>query len=230
MTMPLPSSRRGLTDATGEHVPKVDSNRFRRARFRLLVDEMSAKLGDRPVIRVLDIGGTRGFWLGMRDLWAHLPLDITIVNLETEEVDDPPFRIRQGNACDLSQFGDGSFDFVHSNSVIEHVGHWKEMRRMAEEIRRLAPHHFIQTPNFWFPLEPHYRTLFFHWYPEIVRARMLARRKRGFRQKEPNIGAAVENVQTVNLLARDQMQNLFPDSRIERERVFLLTKSLMAIR
>lgn len=230
MTTPLPSSRRGVTDATGEHVPNVDSNRFRRARFKLLVQEISTRLGDRDRIRVLDIGGTRGFWLGMRDLWGHLPLEITIVNLETEEVDDPPFHIRQGNACHLDQYADGSFDFVHSNSVIEHVGHWKEMGQMAAGIRRLAPHHFIQTPNFWFPLEPHYRTLFFHWYPEVVRARMLARKKRGFRAKEPSIAAAMENVQTVNLLARDQMQSLFPDSRIENERVFLLTKSLMAIR
>jgi hypothetical protein len=230
MTKPPPSSRRGITDAGGEHVPNVDTNRFRRARFRMLVDEIEAKLGDKPLIRVLDIGGTRGFWLGVRDLWQHLPLDITIVNLETPAIDEPPFRIRQGNACNLSEHADGSFDFVHSNSVIEHVGHWKDMRAMADEIRRLAPHHFIQTPNFWFPLEPHYRTLFFHWYPEIVRARMLARKKRGFRAKEPSIGAAVENVQTVNLLARDQMRSLFPDSRIESEKVMLLTKSLMAIR
>ncbi len=219
----------GITDPNADFAPTIDTNRFRRARFRILVDHINLNLSGRSRIRVLDIGGTKGFWLGVRDLWQHLPLEITIVNLGAAAVDDPPFLVRDGNACSLS-YADNSFDLVHSNSVIEHVGVWKNMAAMAGEIRRLAPHYFVQTPNFWFPVEPHYRTLFFQWYPEVVRAQMLMRKKRGFRARETDLGSAMENVQSVCLLTAAQMHRLFPDGRLEREKFFGLTKSLVMIR
>lgn len=215
-------SKDGLATAPG--------NRFRRARLKRVIGMIESinSPQSRP-LRVLDIGGTAKYWQSMRDLWSHLQLEFTLVNIGVEPADAPPFSIRAGDARALD-FADNSFDLVHSNSVIEHVGHWPEMMAMAAEVRRVAPRYFVQTPNFWFPLEPHYRTLFFQWYPESVRARMLVARKRGFRGPEPTFDAAMRNVQTVNLLTATQLAALFPDARIERERVATLTKSLMAVK
>lgn len=220
----------GITDATSHLRPKVDTNRFRRRRFQLVLDRLRAmgSLG-RP-IRILDIGGVIPYWEGVGDLWAGLPLEITIINLGAPEVDRPPFFVRDGNACSLPQYPDNSFDLVHSNSVIEHVGQWHEMSLMAREIRRLAPSYFIQTPNFWFPMEPHYRTLFFHWYPEVVRAEMLLKKRRGFTEKLTSLDEAMRNVQSVRMLTRGQMAELFPDGRIVEESFFGFAKSVMAIR
>jgi ubiquinone/menaquinone biosynthesis C-methylase UbiE len=207
---------------------KIDGNLYRKRRFRLfcsLLDELS--ILHRP-IRILDIGGTASYWRALAPLWSDRSCDITIVNLESETADDGDLHIRAGDACAL-EYADNSFDVVHSNSVIEHVGHWEAMTRMADEVRRLAPRYFLQTPNFWFPVEPHYRRLFFHWYPEIVRARMLASRRHGFR-KATDLGDAMRNIQTVNLLGRTELGTLFPDAEIVRERIGPLTKSLIALR
>lgn len=221
--------RAGTTDANAAFRASVDMNGFRRRRVARLVDHLRATCGGKDVIRILDVGGVRGFWEGARALWQGLPLDITIVNIGAQPVDDGPFHIRPGDACALD-WPDASFDLVHSNSVIEHVGSWRDMERMAREVSRVAPHLFVQTPDFWFPLEPHYRTPFFHWYPPAIRARLLMRRKRGFRAKADTLAAAMRDVETVSLLTERQMQALFPDARIEHERVLGLSKSLIAVR
>ncbi len=218
------------TSATKKFEPRVDTNRFRQKRFELLVQLITKNYADKEVIKILDIGGTKAYWEGVATLWEHLPLEITIVNLGADRIDEPPYFIREGDACNMADFEDNSFDLVHSNSVIEHVGHWQEMCAMAREVRRLAPHYFIQTPNFWFPFEPHYRTAFFQWYPETTRARMLMRKKRGFRGPSPDMNTAMENIQTVNLLSYHQMRELFPEGKIDREKFFGMTKSLIATR
>jgi hypothetical protein len=91
-------------------------------------------------------------------------------------------------------------------------------------------HYYLQTPNFWFPYEPHYRTLFFQMYPESVRAAMLMRKRRGFRGPMQNLDDAMCNIQDVNLLTARQMRALFPDATLEKERVLGLAKSLIVWR
>lgn len=225
------AQRVGVTSAaTG--VSGVSSNSYRRRRFAIFLDLLERVRAAKPAgapIRVLDIGGVKGYWEGLHDLWGHLPLDITIVNIGAEPAQDGRYRIEGGDACALPH-ADGSYDVVHSNSVIEHVGGWAHMAAMAREVSRIAPHYFVQTPSFWFPFEPHYRTLFFHWWPETVRARMLLRKARGFHVRKATMHEAMEDVQSVALLSAAQLHALFPDARIRRETVFGLTKSIIAVR
>lgn len=104
------------------------------------------------------------------------------------------------------------------------------MRAMANEVRRLAPHYFVQTPNFWFPIEPHFRTAFFHWVPEQVRVRLLMARGWGFYLKCETVDDAMARIETARCLNKRQFSALFPDARIVQERYMGLTKSFMAIR
>ena len=58
-------------------------------------------------------------------------------------------------------FKDKSFDAVFSNSVIEHVGTFEDQKMMANEVIRVTNFYFIQTPNLYFPIEPHFLVPFF---------------------------------------------------------------------
>lgn len=206
------------------------TNSFRRRRTELflkLVDPILAKKGE---VRILDVGGTIGYWRTLETLLGGRNLRFTVVNLGGEPRDEGRFAIRAGDACNLAEYADDSFDIVHSNSVIEHVGQWVEMRRMANEVRRLAPTYFLQTPNMWFPIEAHFSLPFIHWLPEQMRAAILYAPKGKFVPRDAPYDAAIEMVQRVNLLSRSQMARLFPDAELVPERVMGLAKSWIAIR
>ena len=47
---------------------------------------------------------------------------------------------------------------------------------MAAEVRRVAPAYWVQTPNFWFPMEPHFLVPGWQWLPERTRISILQRR------------------------------------------------------
>ena len=217
-----------LSLATGEAA--VYGNRFRQrrlARFLALVDEVVAVKGS---CRILDVGGRHAYWQALEPLWRDRPCHITLVNLASETVSDRRFASIAGDACDLARFGDRSFDLVHSNSVIEHVGRWQDQRRMADEVRRLAPRYFVQTPNFWFPIEPHFRVPLIHWLPEPWRVGIVMRHACGFYPRARSRDEARRILDDARLLDCGAMAELFPDAAIERERFAGFTKSLIAIR
>jgi len=76
----------------------------------------------------------------------------------------PGVRYVQGDALALP-FGDGEFDIVFSNAVIEHVGGRERQRRFVSEALRVGRRVFITTPNRRFPLEVHTLLPFVHWLP-----------------------------------------------------------------
>jgi hypothetical protein len=210
--------------------PDNTSNRFRKSRFKIFKSLVVNVVARKNSCRILDIGGTLEYWRTFQAELDWSKVDVTLVNLGAEKAHLQGFRSLPGDARDLSRFDDGSFDIVHSNSVIEHVGRWGDMAAMAGEVRRLAPAYFVQTPYFWFPMEPHARTLFLHWMPESWRYRLLMRRTRGFWRQQPDVGSAMTAIQSALLLDRQQLQFLFPDAKIVSERCLGLTKSLIAIR
>jgi hypothetical protein len=212
--------------------PNSIGSRFRAKRARRFLDLVSAAQG-KARIRILDIGGTRTYWkIIPRQVLEQGNLSITLVNLpgQARNEDDSIFRFVDGDGCDLSMFENDSFDIVHSNSVLEHVGDWSRMKAFAREVRRLAPRYFVQTPNFWFPIEPHFMFPGFQWLPEPARVRLLMRRGFGHFPRAKSVDDAVAAVQSARLVNRNMLASLFHDAKIITERVALLPKSLMAIR
>src|SRR3989338_3623894 len=205
------------------NVEKPDSfttlRRLKRfALFRILAQKLP-----RPV-RILDVGGTQVFWQTMQ-FHTEPGVHITILNQTPVKVTHQSFDSDTGDARDLSRFKDESFDIVFSNSVIEHVGSFEDQKRMADEVRRVGRHYFIQTPNRYFPIEPHFVFPFFQFLPLTVRIRLVRRWRLGWHPRFTDDDEAREAVSSIRLLTLKEMKTLFPGARIYKERFWGLTKS-----
>lgn len=180
-------------------------------------------------LTILDIGGTEVFWrsVGYDFLRSH-GVQITLVNLHKVEITMPDiFRSEVGNGCSL-HYGDKQFDLAFSNSVIEHVGGHKDMLYFAAETRRVGKSFFVQTPNFWFPIEPHFLFLGFQFLPEWTRAFLLRCMPIGhFPRAESWVDAMIQ-VQSARLIGPKTLLELFPGSILLRERFLYFTKSITA--
>lgn len=226
-----------LDSATYERAdPYLSTNtlesRFRSRRFEIFRPLLEAALAEKEFVEIVDLGGTEIYWNIARDfLDSHRGrIRITLVNLEHVEVKDHTlFRSLIGDACDPDLFEDNSFDFVHSNSVIEHVGDWSRVEMFAGNVLRLGKRHYVQTPNFWFPLEPHFRMFAYQWLPVWLRTWMLTRWNLGFYAREPDWNKALDVVRSINLLNNGEMQRLFAGSVSRRERIAGLAKSNLVL-
>ena len=184
------------------------AERFARRARRQRRDLFRRLVAPRPGERILDVGSGETGLAGLEP-----SLDVT----GTDRVDRPeypgPFLRADGRRL---PFGDGEFDVAYSNSVIEHVVEPSDRRALAEELRRVGGRYFVQTPNRWFPVEPHALLPLVHWLPRRVGRRLW------------NLGVSTDPFDETLLLDARELQELFPDATIVRERIGPLTKSLVA--
>jgi hypothetical protein len=179
---------------------------------------------------ILDLGGTETYWNIIDPAYLReRNCRITLLNVAaTPPANDKLFDSRVGDATSVDACDD-AYDIVHSNSVIEHVGDWRRTMAFSAEVRRLASRYYVQTPNFWFPWEPHFGMPLFHFLPVPLRISLLRRRDLGY-FKRCALPDAVETVASIHLLDKAMLRFLFPDAQIMREKFLGLTKSLVAIR
>jgi 2-polyprenyl-3-methyl-5-hydroxy-6-metoxy-1,4-benzoquinol methylase len=180
----------------------------------------------RPV-RVLDVGGTTGFWRQM-GLAGNGDLEIVVLNLHREPASAANIEAAVGDGRSMPQFDDGAFDVVFSNSVIEHLGTWADQERMATEVRRVGLRFFVQTPNRHFPLEPHFLFPGFQFLPVAARVALVRRLALGYHEALPDPEDARRAVEEIRLLDAQELRQLFPEAELYRERVLGLTKSFVA--
>jgi hypothetical protein len=217
MNFSIPLARR-LAD--GE-TPNSLSNKFRTRRFRQF--EASVANLPRP-LRILDVGGTNEFWENRG--WAEREdVKILILNLVSEKQRHENIRSLTGDATDLRQFGDHSFDVAFSNSVIEHLFTFENQRRMASEIQRVGRSFWVQTPSFWFPMEPHFHVPGWQWMPLGMRVSLIRRWACGWRGPCPDPVIARGLVEEIRLLRKSELRVLFPRATLVSERFCGLVKS-----
>ena len=202
--------------------------KFRKKRFMRCLELIEHCYQRKGSVAIVDLGGTREYWNILSEkVLNEKNIRITIVNNESNTLlaAEKHFTYVAADACCMAEFADNSFDLVHSNSVIEHVGGWERMEAFAHEVRRLAPEYFVQTPNFWFPLEPHYMLPCYHWLPVYMQIRIL-----GWKYRHQDFRESVMAQERIRLLSFKAFSTLFPDSVIYPERILIFTKSFVALR
>lgn len=125
----------------------------------------------------------------------------------------------------LSCFCDGEFDVVFSNSVIEHVGESEGQRSMMREIARVGKRYWVQTPNFWFPMEPHFHFFGFQFLPRQAQAWLLTKMSLGWTERQAQFESAHQIVSSVRLLSKRDLREMMPSAEIYNERFLGLIKS-----
>jgi len=200
------------------------ANKLRQARLSLLREVIGTS---RSPVTILDVGGQEEFWKAL-DLSRMPPMQITLLNRYPLRPQGPSMNSMVGDSRDMSQIGSRAFDVVFSNSVLEHVGGLREQKAMARECLRVGKKHFIQTPNRYFPLEPHFLVPFFQFFPTQLRAWLHHHFDLGWWRKAKNYYEALEEVESIRLLSCREFAYLFPQSKIWREKLFGITKSFVA--
>jgi hypothetical protein len=204
------------------------ASQLRQKRFQLFIDMLN---NFSTTASVLDVGGTQGYWEMMAN---GLPLlekvQVTLLNIQHEETSMPHFRSVAGDARAMPEFTDKQFDIVYSNSTIEHVGNYLDQKNMANEVARVGKQYYIQTPNRFFPIEPHFIFPFFQFLPISIRAWLVQNFKLGWFPKMPDYQKALSEVKGIRLLTKSEVQAFFPDAEIFEEKYLGLSKSFVAYR
>jgi 2-polyprenyl-3-methyl-5-hydroxy-6-metoxy-1,4-benzoquinol methylase len=189
--------------------------RWREGRYQLFIDAC----GVQPEDRIIDVGAGWGALLE-RFNQVNPIVAVDLSPQPSEWLDSPNVTVQQADGTDLP-FADGEFDVAFSNSVIEHVP--PELQaKFASEIGRVAKRYFVQTPNKFFPIEPHYQLPLFQFLPRRARMALNSRFSLGWQGKG--------DWEEITLLSARDLRRLFPEAEIRREKVLGLSKSLIAVR
>ena len=114
-------------------------------------------------------------------------------------------------------FADKSFDIVYSNAVLEHLPTPEDVLRFASEVQRVGRGWFVATPNFWYPIEPHYHFPFVQFLPRHAQRSLVA-------------ALGKTPYDHLRLLRKSDLRKLFPTSHVVGCRVTFYPETLVAYR
>lgn len=177
--------------------------------------------------KILDIGGTPYNWV-----ISKCSSQVTLLNLsEPDGFVDAPSNLSfvEGDGTALN-YSDAEFDICFSNSVIEHLGTYDNQIIFASEISRVRKKIWVQTPAKLFPVEPHLMTPFIHFFPKRVQKSMLQNFTLWGWVTRPSQEVVDRFLSEVRLLTHDEMEQIFPDCQILREKFLGFTKAYIAVR
>jgi SAM-dependent methyltransferase len=195
---------------------------LRRKRIEVFLERLQPTVAT----RILDVGGYVYDWDGV------VPVNCSVVLLNLSHPKNQAvaerFTCLAGDGRAL-EFADKSFDIAFSNSVIEHLGTFEDQKRFALELRRVGRRVFVQTPNRWFFIEPHFIVPFVHFLPWNLAKRLLRYFSLRAMLRKGDNADLDQLAKELRLLSFREMKRLFPGCEIYRERWFGFTKSFIAI-
>jgi len=183
---------------------KFFQDRFRPARMKKFTDMFNVT--DKH--KIIDLGGSETNWTYIEQKPTVLAANI---HYDEEFLDNVEIRRMDATALPLK---DNCMDIAFSNSVIEHVGDWEAQKAFAIEARRVAPNYYIQTPNRWFFMEPHFLCPLVHLLPRPLYRKLLPFFSVWYWITRPSKDKVDAMFEEIKMLSKSEMQELFPDGEI----------------
>ena len=118
-----------------------------------------------------------------------------------------------------------SFDIVHSNATIEHLGSFENQVSFVREMIKISKESiFIQTPNRFYPIDFHTILPFIHWLPKKIHRKILKFLKKDFYSTEEKL----------NLLTTKDLKKICDKLNIKKYKILkykllFLTSNLILI-
>jgi ubiquinone/menaquinone biosynthesis C-methylase UbiE len=120
---------------------------------------------------------------------------------------------------------DNSFDIVHSNATIEHVGSYQNQLNFIKECIRISKKNiFIQTPNRFYPIDFHTILPFIHWLPKSIHRKILQIIGLEFYSLEKNLNLLSEK-DLISLCKELNISNF----KIIKYKLFFMTSNLILL-
>ena len=140
--------------------------RVREEVFRVFLEALRPQPGD----TILDVGASADDHVSSNHFEKRYPRPDKICALGIDHLPGltgqfPGLTVVRGDARELP-FARGSFDFVYSHAVIEHVGSREQQAAFLKETLRVARKGvLLTTPNRWHPMEAHTGLPLLHFLP-----------------------------------------------------------------
>lgn len=186
----------------------------RKVRFQIFLNVMDPHQKE----LVLDLGGGSGnYFVSIYSYKGQLILvDKNLRSVIEAKKQFPSIIAIAADGCN-SPFRDKSISVIFCNSVIEE--HVALQEDFAKEIQRAGKSYFVQTPSKYFLMDSHYLIPLFQFLPKFLQRLIYEKFGGGWWKMKSR------QYEDICYLSARRLRQLFPDSKIEREKFLWLTKS-----
>lgn len=198
---------------------------YRKQIFKIFLENIKIK----KTYKVIDIGTTAVDSLSENYFLHNYPYKKNITCFSNQKLKIlkkkyPFLKIKQGDGR-RTNLPSNSYEIVHSNATIEHVGSFYNQSMFVKELYRISKKFvFIQTPNRFFPIDFHTLIPFIHLLPKNLHRKILKIIGLNFISKEENL-----NLLTINDLLKICINEKFKNFYIKKIKIFGLTSNIILV-
>ena len=202
---------------------------FRKKRAKFIKKIISFIYEENNSCKIIDLGGTEEFWniIDTNFLYEN-NVQITLINLHPYVVKNKQiFKIHHMDFFSLNPKDFPKYDLSFSNSVIEHLGNYENQKKFANLHTMIAKYYYCQTPNKYFPIEPHFMIPFFQHLPKKLQVILMINFKLGNFDKNISKKKALNYLNEIKLLSKKDLLSLFPNANCVTEKFMFQNKSFI---